>query len=112
MTPSSASVLSGMGGSCLSSLLERSVGLLPWFGNTIFGETVRGTSNVSCADVGIFTCFLYHLNELSVRRWGLWIRSRILQVLLSLHFVSVGTDPTIGSPLGFLPGESDSPPLD
>ena len=33
--------------------MGRSVGLLPWFGNTVFGETVWGAPDVSCADVGV-----------------------------------------------------------
>ena len=57
MTPSSVAVLSGLDGSGGNSLMERFVGLLSWFGDTVLGETVGVRPTCPVPNVGASSCF-------------------------------------------------------
>ena len=135
VTPSSVAVLSGLGGSggnsCWSGLLGSFLGLGTLFLVKLFGVHPMWPAPM-WASLPVFLC---HLNELFVRRWGLWIwlidpPSTFITALCFLGTCSdacpgfrIASSPCyrlrfavirlirIGSPLGFLPGEPDSPPL-
>ena len=109
-------------------------GALFWFGGTIWVR-LWGTSGVSCANVGASSCFPVSLERTVYPQvvsldlvdrssehfyhctlflgyffrylpW-LWIASSPCYLFLFAVVRLI----RVGSPLGFLPGESDSPPL-